>query len=287
MPEKVALTIGKFDGLHRGHLLIIRRLLSLSKKYGLKSVVITLEKSGQQFLTPTEEKISLLKNMGVTEVKVIDFQKVKNWSAKKFWEYLKKFWKILYLVVGSDFAFGYRRQGDIRWLKRVTLEDGVSLVVVSPLYSGKEKISSQAIRNYLVKGNLEKANYLLGRNYSLSGKRVKGLKLATRLGVPTINIQVGKKKLLPEGVFAGKVLGNNFLLPALVYIGSSPTLNLKRSSLVEVHLLSKKVRKLPDKKITVELVRFHRPEKKFASLTKLCRAITQDLHWAKKLGGVK
>jgi len=288
MPEAVVLSIGKFDGVHRGHLRVLNKVKELAESFRLKSVVITLEKNQQPRLTTLAEKIALLKDIGIDRIKPLNFWRIKNQSAAEFWKYLKSRYQIFALVVGSDFAFGRRRKGNILWLKKTTRKDGIKLIIVGPVKVGTKKVSSQIIRQLLIKGQLARASYLLGRNYSFSGRRTKGLGLAGKLGFPTINLRVDKNKLLPPGIFVGGLLRKNQRWPALIYIGRSPTFNLGRNLLAEVHLLNRQRLNWLDKKITVELWHYHRPEKKFASPLDLTRAILADYRWAKnKTGGVK
>jgi len=204
------------------------------------------------------------------------------------------------LVVGDDFALGYRREGTVAKLKELGAQLGFEVIVVSPVTSEGTRVSSSEIRQLLLQGDVERANELLGKPYRIVGDVVKGAGRGRKLGFPTINLKVEPEKLLPRfGVYAGKVSvaqsdKTNFALPtshpaqhsfdAAAYIGQRPTFG-ETESAVEAYLLGFNGVVPEGTKVTLELVAFIRPDQKFDSADALIEQMNRDVQAVReKLG---
>lgn len=277
--KPTAIALGNFDGVHRGHQRVITSVLH---REGLISTVVTFNPhprdffSGRMssFLTPLAEKVALLQAMGVEQLVVLSFtRELASLRAENFvTEILQQGLDARLVSVGFDFRFGWQRQGDVQLL-RSFFGDRVLVVAEQRLEGASSiRISSSAIKTALGEGNVALANDLLGRRYSITGHVVTGQQLGRELGFPTANLQVDPQKYLPrDGVYAVLWRGQ----PGVMNIGVRPTVAGERKRTVEVHLLNWEGN-LYGQEMTVELLRFIREEKKFASLAELQNQIQRD-----------
>ncbi len=277
--KPTAIALGNFDGVHRGHRRVIEPVLHRS---GLVSTVVTFSPHPRDFfsgtssllLTPLAEKVALLEGMGVEQLVVLQFtRELASLTAARFvTDILQGGLEARLVSVGCDFRFGSQRQGDVELL-RSFFPDGV-LVTAEQRLEGVSsiRISSSAIKTALEEGNVALANDLLGRRYSITGRVVAGQQLGRQLGFPTANLQVDPQKFLPrDGVYAVLWRGQ----PGVMNIGVRPTVGGELKRTVEVHLLDWQGN-LYDQVMTVELLRFIREERKFASLAELQAQIGRD-----------
>ncbi|HEY9809917.1 MAG TPA: bifunctional riboflavin kinase/FAD synthetase [Halomicronema sp.] len=264
---------------------------------GVHSTVVTFYPHPQEFftgtartlLTPLDEKIALLHQMGVQQLVLLPFNDdIATLSPREFVE------KILVrelgakqISVGDNFRFGYKRTGTTDQLRSIAWEYGAKVNIVPLEICQEERISSSQIRDYLILGNIKAANRLLGRSYSISGTVIAGQQLARTLGFPTANIQINPEKFLPKtGVYAVRVWlenceSNHQSLMGVMNIGMRPT--VAGSTLTtEVHLLDWSG-DLYGQKITVTLEEYLRSEEKFPSLDSLKQQIQTDCILAKKI----
>ncbi|MBG0858147.1 MAG: bifunctional riboflavin kinase/FAD synthetase [Bacteroidales bacterium] len=283
-------TLGIFDGVHRGHAALLERLVTLAKENNGQSVVITfnphprlvLDKNRQElsFLTTIDEKKRLLEKAGIDILVIIRFtRKFSRLEACDFVEQvLVQKIKTSYLVVGYDHHFGSMGKGDYDTIKQCAGSYGFRIEKVQGLYSGGGAISSTLIREALLKGNLNDASRWLGYNYSLKGSVVKGRGIGRSLGYPTANIKPADKyKLIPgDGVYAVEViLGiNNF--PGMLSIGKNPTIRPEadRRS-IEVNIIDFSG-DIYEKEIEVVFRHRLRDEIKFENLEQLSRQMKLD-----------
>ena len=305
-----AVTIGVFDGVHMGHRALIGRLISEARNRSLTATVITFANHPQSVLNPpsppllttVEERLELLAELGVDETVVLPFTiELSRLTAEQFCrEILVGKLACKLLVVGDDFALGYRREGTVAKLKELGKQLGFEVIVVSPVTSEGIRVSSSEIRQLLLQGDVERANELLGKPYRIVGDVVKGAGRGRKLGFPTINLKVEPEKLLPRfGVYAGKVSvaqsdKTNFALPtshpaqhsfdAAAYIGQRPTFG-ETEPAVEAYLLDFNGVVPEGAKVTLELVAFIRPDQKFDSADALIEQMNRDVQAVReKLG---
>jgi riboflavin kinase/FMN adenylyltransferase len=284
------ITIGTFDGLHKGHQLLIKKTCDRAKENNFKSVVIIIQKplkSLTQFLSLSDEKLELIKQFCPDEIIIISNpSKIFSLSPLQFLQnFLIKQLNAKEIICGKDFAFGKDRKGDVAWLKKNAPTLGIKTTVVGAFAVNNKTVSSTAIRDLIKKNNILKANDLLGRKYSFSGIPFKDNGLGKKIGFPTINLKIDKQKLLPAGVFISLAQSKDRLYPAITNIGFRPTVNTVLSPIVEVHLLNfsgiwKKT------KTTVSLIKRLRSEKKFSSLDELRLQLEKDKKKAKGFFGI-
>jgi len=292
-PEKDSLlTIGVFDGVHLGHRLLLSRLVELSKKQNLSSLVITFGQHPQQvlfpqggplFLTDLAQRISLLKDTGVDDVLVLSFsQKLAELSAPEFLGMLKKYLRMRGLVIGSDSTLGRNREAGISELQKLGEKMGFSVTVVPPLKIDGQVVSSTAIRNALSRGDVERAAKLAGRPFSLEGKVVPGAGRGMKLGFPTANLGLKPEQALPQnGVYATLTEVDNKSYRSVTNIGKRPTFGPNERA-VEVHLLDYSAN-LYGRSLKVTFLKRLRKERQFASAEELKRQILEDVRQSKAL----
>ncbi|MCT7948576.1 bifunctional riboflavin kinase/FAD synthetase [Ancylothrix sp. C2] len=264
---------------------------------GVHSTVVTFYPHPQQFftgitrtlLTPLDEKIALLREIGVQQLVLLPFNNdIASLTPREFVEkILVRELAAKQISVGQNFRFGYKRTGTTEELKSIAWEYGVKVTIVPLEICQEERISSSQIRCYLEAGNVKAANRLLGRSYSLMGTVITGQKLGRTLGFPTANIQLNQEKFLPKtGVYAVQVWlensdSNSKPIPGVMNIGMRPTVaGVKLTT--EVHLLDWSG-DLYGQNITVTLEEYLRTEEKFPSLDALKQQIQADCNLAKKI----
>lgn len=292
--KRTALTIGTFDGVHLGHSAIISRLKEFSQMYGLVAKIIFFSippkfyisgKFSGNLITLPEERKSIFSSMGIDEVFEINFdEKFQNTEADVFFEknIIEKH-KAGALVVGKDFALGKDRKGDVSFLKEKSLKHSINFDAVSPLRFENQKISSTLIRDLIKKGDMEKANYCLGRPYSISGRVIKGAGLGRKLGFPTANLEIDSRKILPEGIFAVKILCCGSIFSAVASIGIRPTFKtLDMRLLAEVHILDFS-KDIYGEEIKVFFYKKLRSEMKFSGPESLISQIKKDINNAREV----
>lgn len=285
-----AVSLGKFDGLHRGHQKLIGRVLS-KKQQGLLTVIFTFEKnptrmlsglSGQNIMT-NEERRRLLEQAGIDHLLECPF--VPELSHMEPETFVKKVLAerlhAAFVVVGEDFRFGYRRKGDVKTLKELGKSYGFCVEVVQKAKSHGRDISSTYVREALHEGNLPLANELLGYRYFVSGEVLHGRQIGRTLGLPTTNLLPPAEKLLPpNGVYLTKTRLEDEDFYGITNIGYKPTVGGESHKGVETYLFDFSG-DLYGRHLTVEFLEFERPEQKFKSLEDLKARILSDVHWGK------
>ena len=305
-----AVALGKFDGVHRGHQRVIQPILhKAADTERIYPTVITFEPHPQEFftgksrrlLTPVDEKVRHLELLGIKQLVLIPFNKeLAALTPEQFVEQIivEKL-QAARISVGQDFCFGSKRSGTALDLQVLVAKYGIPVTIVPletheddlPMPQEETRISTSFIRQTLETGNLEKANQMLGRPYTLIGTVVKGQQLGRTIGFPTANLQLPEDKFLPrQGVYAVRVSDisqpdinpdinlNN--CPAVMNIGDRPTVNGTHLT-VEVHLLDF-AGDLYDRKLQIQLEKFLRSQQKFPSLEALKAQIQLDCTTARK-----
>lgn len=278
-----AITIGAFDGVHRGHQKLIRKCVKIAAQKGNKSIIIVFErpvKNIEKVLSLPSEKIEKIKTLGADKIIVIKVPSpVLNKSADEFLkEVLIGKYKVADFICGKNFAFGKDRQGKISWLSKKLKENAVKLHIIAPSKNSSKTISSSLIRNIISAGKVEKASSLLGDAYFLRGKHFREKNLAASLGFPTVNLKTDERKLLPAGVFISLLKQKEKYLPSITNIGHRPTIEADsdKALSVEVHILNfKGIWNIKNNE--VKLIKKIRDERKFNSLEDLRKQVRKDI----------
>jgi len=285
--------IGNFDGLHLGHQKLFDLAQKYKKKYSLKIGVLTFEPMPKMFfnkdiknfrISNQKQKIRLLNKFNVDFVitKKFDkkFSKIK--STDFIENVLKKKLQAKYIFVSNNFRFGNKREGDVNELIKFEAIYNYKIIKPKPLTKKRKVVSSSLIRKCLQKGNLEEANKLLDRKWSIEGKVQKGRQLGKKIGFPTANINIKDYVLALPGVYAvrAKMKNSSKIIKGIANLGYRPTFSGKKI-LLEVHLFNFSGN-LYDKDLLVEFFKFIRKEKKFKNVDQLKRQIKMDLIVAKK-----
>lgn len=281
------ISIGVFDGVHRGHQALLRQLLAESHRNGWRAMVLTFANHPQEILNPppppllttVEERLKRLSELGIDEALVLSFtEALSHYSAERFCrEILTGVLGCRLLVAGADFALGHRRQGTISRLRELGQQLGFQVVVAPTVHHEGQPISSSHIRQLLLSGQIERANELLGVPFRLTGTVIAGAGRGKALGFPTINLQVLPGKLLPHhGIYAGKAHLSEGVWDAAIYIGVRPSFN-ETTPVVEAHLLDFEGTVPYGTSVTVELLAFVREDRRFESVDALIEQMRVDV----------
>ncbi len=284
--EETAISLGKFDGFHQGHQLLVDRVLQ-KKREGLKSLIFTFDFGDRPVLLLPEERRRMLGKRGVDYLLECPFvESISHMEAEKFVrEILVRRLHVRYLAVGTDFRFGYQRRGDYRLLERLSTECGYQVEVVEKACYQGEEISSSRIRRELEQGHMELVNQLLGYAYSVTGEVLHGRRIGRTLGMPTTNLLPSERKLLPpNGVYATRTVIAGELFEGITNIGYKPTVGGETRKGVETYLFDLD-RDLYGEILTVRFYGYERAERKFASLDELKKRIEQDVFWGRTYFG--
>ena len=284
--QKTAVAIGKFDGIHKGHIQLLSHILG-QKERGMLAVVFTFYPSASVFfgqgpkaeLTTRYEKRKLFEALGIDIL--IEFPLNVETAATDPKEFVEK---ILvrqmhagYIAAGEDLSFGYKGMGNKELLIKMAEASGYKVQIIDKVYHENREISSTFVREAVEKGDMVLACELLGRYYSFEGKVEAGNRLGRRLGMPTLNLYPVTEKLLPpKGVYYSRVLYENCIYPGITNIGYKPTVNATSEISVETYLYDFD-RDMYGKQIVTELLQFKRPEQKFENVQELKRQMERDI----------
>lgn len=291
---QTVITIGTFDGVHKGHQKILRHLEEIKKQKNLKSIVFTFHphprkiiqqdyKSDIKLLTTKSEKIQLLQKFDIDYLLFCPFTKeFSEIEPEKFVQYLAEHLNIKHIIIGYDHRFGKERKGDITTFLRLKEKYKFEVEQISAETINEINVSSTKIRQYLLNGDIQKANALLGYNYFITGKVVEGKKLGRQIGIPTANICVDDKdKLIPaNGVYCVYVKVQNKIYNGSMNIGFNPTIDTNQEEKLEVHILNFN-EDIYYQDIQIYFNQRIRDEKKFNSLEELKDQIVQDIERCK------
>ena len=288
--DDTVLTLGKFDGLHRGHELLMENLFAVSRKTGLKTMVFTFdippnrkrEEMDNRVLTTNEEKREVFAKTGLDILYECPFTtEIMTMEPKDFIQWIVTAFHVKVIVVGNDFRFGYQRKGTVETLRQFEKEYGYSLLVFDKVKEDGREISSTFIREEIKEGRLKKANHLLGYPFFVRSQVIHGKKLGRTIGIPTLNMDLPKEKLLPlNGVYVTRVtlLGQTY--GAVTNVGCKPTVQAEGTVGVETHVIGFEG-DVYGMEITVEFLDFIRTEKKFSSVEELKTQMQKDVLYAK------
>lgn len=280
---KSAVTFGKFDGLHRGHQKLVEEVAKNKAENHVKSVLCAFDMNRKQVIMTREErhnrlegKVDYLMNCPFSD----DFRHL---GAEDFIQkIIIDVFHAEYVVVGTDFHFGYGQSGNPEVLKQFEEKYNYKTIVVEKeRYQGRV-ISSTYIKEVVAEGNMKLASVLLGYPYGVSGTVVHGKHLGRTLGFPTLNVEWPEEKLLPpNGVYLSHIFVDEARYDGITNIGVQPTVSTENKVLVESFLFGYD-KDAYGKKVRVELIEFHRPEKRFESVEKMKECINQDIEYGKR-----
>ena len=291
IPEKSAITLGKFDGIHKGHQKLMKMILA-KKEQGLKSVVFTFGQmpgtfffgKGRTILTRKERQLHL-ERMGIDYMIECPFvPEVIQMEPEKFIEdVLVNQLHVKYIAVGPDFRFGYNRKGSVGLLKKMSSVYGYEVEVFDKECLDDIVISSTYVRHMLEIGEMETVQKLLGYPYYVSGTVVHGHAIGRKLGIPTINLIPDDDKMLPpNGVYLTKTVWEENQIFGITNVGCKPTISGEEAKGIETHLYDFDG-DLYDKELTVEFYAYHRPERRFESLEDLKSQLARDAVWGREI----
>lgn len=298
LPADVAgtvVTVGTFDGVHRGHLDVLGRIRGRAASLGMRSLLVTFDphpleivnpSAAPRLLTVGQEKLEVLAESGIDFVAIVPFTEVlASLSAEQFVEQvLIQRYRMKELMIGYDHGFGRHRAGNVEVLKALGERDGFGVEVIGPVStSAGQPVSSTSIRRSIAGGDLQRAALGLGRPYSVQGTVVKGAGRGKALGFATLNLsQPSPRKLLPpEGVYAVRVQTPAGAFGGMMNLGPRPTFNEKDSSL-EVHMFDVEGDFYGDC-VRVDFISFLRSIRKFAGGEQLAAQLKKDEESARLL----
>ncbi len=288
------LTIGTFDGVHRGHQEIVHKLVTNAHANSAQAVVLTFyphpaivlgKRPDPFYLTTPEERAELLGNLGVDVVITLPFTpQLSTTPAFEFVSIIKSHTGMRHLLVGPDFALGRDRGGDIHILSALGEEFNYSLTTISPVVIDDKEVSSSRIRAALNKGDMDQVNLLLGRPYFINGHVVPGDGRGHSIGIPTANLSVWLERALPKsGVYASKAKVNGNIHESVTNVGIRPTFDSQQNHLhIETHLLNFG-EQIYGQEIHLEFFSRLRDEQRFPNVKALVNQITQDISNAKQI----
>jgi riboflavin kinase/FMN adenylyltransferase len=291
-PGDLTMTLGNFDGLHRGHRAVMAETIASSRGRGSLSTAVTFDPHpagvvdpalAPLLLTPTDEKVALLSETGIDVTLVVDFtREVAGRTAREFLQWLGV-GNGSHLVLGYDFHMGKNRECGLAGLSEIGSELGYGLDIVPPVIHAGSPISSSRVRHCIEAGDVEEAGVMLGRPYFLHGTVVAGEAMGGQLGYPTANLATPARKLLPaDGVYFATVESLRGA-PALLYVGSRPTFE-RGTRAAEVHVMDFEG-DLYGSELAVAVRRRLRGDRRFRSAEELSHQMDRDLAAARKVAG--
>ena len=285
------IAIGNFDGLHLGHQKVISEAIRKAKRNKIPLGVMTFEPVPVMFfnkkiknhrINSFQQKKQQLKKFKLDFLIIIKFNK--KFSSQTAEEFIKKIifkkTKCKYLFVSQNFKFGFKRQGNIKTLKKFEKKYNFINIVTKPFKKNNKTISSTFIRKKIRSGKIVEINKLLNRNWTVVGKVIKGQRRGHKIGFPTCNLKLNDYVIPKLGVYAVRVKSKNFNKNGIANVGYRPTFN-GQNLLLETNVFGIN-KNLYNKEISISFKKFIRPEKKFSNLKHLKKQIQLDIKQAKK-----
>lgn len=274
-----AVTLGKFDALHRGHQKLINRIKEYAKEDGIQSVVFSFDMHKDSLLT-AEERRELLEEQTDVLIACSFTKEIREMEALDFIrDILVKKLHAKYIVVGTDFHFGHCQRGDVRMLAEVAPQFGFQVDIIEKEMYGDREISSTFVREELREGQVELANNLLGYTYQTEGIVRTGNQIGRKIGFPTMNVAPPDRKILPKyGVYACRVKVDGEWYSAIGNVGVKPTVEETPVLLTEVYLYDYSGDAY-GKRIIIQFCGFERAEQKFNGLEELKEQLKHDIQY--------
>ncbi|MCR5581004.1 MAG: bifunctional riboflavin kinase/FAD synthetase [Pseudobutyrivibrio sp.] len=288
--KKTAVTVGKFDGIHKGHNILCNDIISkVSDGYASCLVTFTnspriaLMKDDSPSLITNKERMYMLEQNGLEYLVECPFDsKLMETDAESFIRILVENLNMKYMVVGSDFTFGYKGAGNVDLLRVLADEFGFELRVIDKIKKNNRDISSTYIREELKEGHISSVNEMLGYNYFVWGEVVHGAHLGHQIGIPTINITPEASKLVPKfGVYVTSIDFDGRIYHGVTNVGTKPSVSDKEIVGIETHILDYNG-DLYGRFVKVTFHEFLRPEMKFNSIDELKNQMSKDKMTAKE-----
>ncbi|NLW48649.1 MAG: riboflavin biosynthesis protein RibF [Firmicutes bacterium] len=290
-PKSSVVTIGNFDGVHRGHQIILQRTIANARRLGGLAIALTFSNHTESLLGEAPLLLNqplirreLLAGQGLDALLEVEFSE--NFAGLEpdifFRTWLIEGLNCKAIVIGHDFRFGSTGRGDYELLAQMATEKGIILEKIDPIVAAGQIISSSKIRQLLAEGRLELANQMLGYNFLIEGEVIEGEQLGRKLGYPTANLRLPSEYLLPcYGVYLVRLFVNDQYYFGIANVGIKPTFG-KYRPLVEIYLFEVEL-DLYHKILRVEFLRFIRPENRFAGPEALRAQIARDVETAQGL----
>lgn len=297
-PRPTVVTVGVFDGVHRGHRMLFDRVVEEARKLDARPGVVTFDPHPLEVLAPDkapcmlttiEQRLRLFESCGFDIALVLPFNKeLSALTPQKFAHAaLVEELHVRKILVGEDFKFGHNRAGDVDTLRDIGKTDGFEAEAIGLLGDGETKISSTVIRRALADGDIEQVNDLLGHPFRLAGEVVTGDRRGgAELGFPTANLKPHGRACLPGlGIYAGWWVTDDNRLPGAISVGVRPTFKTNDAPLCEIHVLDFEG-DLYGAHGEIEFTAFLRPEEKFESAESLIAQMHKDVARARDALGV-
>ena len=281
-----AVTVGAYDGLHLGHQEILRQLAERGRSAGLSTLVMSFEPMPKEFFSPENpparltrfrERLDLLAQFGIDEFFCPHFSSIRGLSPDEFIrDLLVAGLSARQIVVGHDFRFASDRLGTLTDLDAASRAGGFEVTTIPAVYLDDRRVSSTVIRTALQSGDLDTARRMLGRDYSMSGKVIRGLGLGRNLGFPTANVNLNRRLTPVDGIFAARVGGlGDRLLDGVASVGTRPTVGGVKP-LLEVFIFDFD-HDIYGEYITVHFVERLREERKYSDVDSMVEQIHRDV----------
>ena len=283
--EDTVISLGKFDGIHRGHELLMERLAE-KKREGLKAAIFTFDIPPRRnvqhveakVLTTNDEKMHIFEEMGIDYLIECPFtEEVMHMEPEDFIRMLVERLHVKCIVAGEDFRFGHNRRGDYRMLQEYAGKLGYEALILKKMKEDARDISSTFVREEIAAGNIEKANHLLGYRYFVKGMVKHGNQIGRTIGIPTINLIPPEEKLLPPfGVYVSEVVIGEERYQGVTNVGCKPTIEGNNPVGVETYLLDFH-ENVYDRIVTVDFISKIRAEHKFENIEALKEQMENDI----------
>ena len=282
------MAVGNFDGLHLGHQKLLQKALHQKRLLGGELVIYSFKPHPQAFFQPDKKHI-YLENRETWHQRLSDFgvdllieeNFTKPFSELTAEQFLLSYWQkplsLKSLIVGTDFKFGFKRQGDFSQIQDWARKNDIQIFGIPPVLLNDERVSTSRIKSCLNQGLVTEASQLLGRPFSIRGQVEPGHKKGRELGFPTLNVRDHSAENLKRGVYITLVRGAFDVWSSVTNVGVRPTVHEKSVTLVESHVLDGFQENLYGQNIEVEFLSFIRPELKFTGLEQLKLQISSDV----------
>lgn len=296
----IALTIGNFDGVHRGHRALLAETSHAARLRGLIPAAMTFEPHPREFFDPANaparlsslrEKAERLNAAGIEHLYICRFNaKFSSQPPESFLHLIAQRLRCRWLLVGDDFRFGAKRAGDVTLLRNAARRDGIEIATLGDVMAAGMRVSSTAVRDALAAGDLTLAEALLGHPYSVSGRVVHGRKLGRELGFPTANVSLSRRKPALSGIFAIKcevhARGLEGVARGVASLGTNPAVRSDGKPGLEAFLFDFSA-DLYGKRVSIEFCKKLRDEAHFDSLDALTAQIQRDCDAARAFFGMR